>query len=90
MGKKMREATSHDVAKAFGKYQEQALTEGGITVTHYGRPRVVILSHAAYQLLLANQKPRDRKVYRAEDMPDELIETLDETIAKAPDSSGPR
>ena len=76
----MKTATSHDVAKAFGKYQDEALAEDAVTVTRYGRPSVVILSYAEYERLLAGQQPRRRRAYRAKDMPDELVEALDQVI----------
>ncbi len=79
----MKTATSHDVAKAFGKYQDEALTEDAVTVTRYGRPSVVILSYAEYERLLAGQPPRRRRAYRAGDMPDGLVAALDETIDHA-------
>jgi uncharacterized protein (DUF2126 family) len=76
----MRHATSHDVAKAFGKYQDEALAEDAVTVTRYGRPTVVILSHVEYERLLAGQPPRRRRAYRAEDMPDGLVAALDRVV----------
>jgi len=76
----MRTATSHDVAKAFGKYQDEALAEDAVTVTRYGRPTVVILSYAEYERLVAGQPARRRRAYRVEDMPDELVAALDSVI----------
>lgn len=76
----MRSATSHDVAKAFGKYQDKALTEDAVTVTRYGRPTVVILSYAEYERLLAGQAPRRREARRAADMPNDLLADLDQVI----------
>jgi prevent-host-death family protein len=75
----MKTATSHDVAKAFGKYQDEALVEDAVAVTRYGRPTVVILSYAEYQRLVASQ-PRHREARRAEDMPDDLLAELDQVI----------
>ena len=76
----MRHATSHDVAKAFGKYQDEALAEEAVTVTRYGRPTVVILSYAEYERLLAGQPARRREARQAADMPDELVADLDRVI----------
>jgi prevent-host-death family protein len=76
----MKTATSHDVAKAFGKYQDEALAEDAVTVTRYGRPTVVIVSYAEYERLLAGQPARRREARRAEDMPDELVAELDRVI----------
>jgi prevent-host-death family protein len=77
----MRTATSHEVAKAFGKFQDEALAEDAIAVTRYGRPTVVILSYAEYERLIAGQQPRRRRAFRAEDMPDEIVAALDQVIA---------
>ena len=77
----MLKATSHDVAKAFGKYQDEALSRDAVTVTRYGRPTVVIISYDEYERLLAGQQPRRRQAYRAQDMPDELVADLDQAIA---------
>lgn len=75
----MRMASSQDVAKAFGKYQDEVLAEEAITVTRYGRPTVVIMSFVEYEKL-ASSVQRRRVARRAEDMPDELLAKLDEVI----------
>lgn len=74
-------ARSQDVAKAFGKYQDQALAADAVTVTRYGRPTVVILSYAEYERLLAGSDRR-REARHAADMPDDMVAALDEVIAK--------
>lgn len=76
----MKTATSHDVAKAFGKYQDEALVEQAVAVTRYGRPTVVILSYAEYERLLAAQPARRREVRRAADMPDDLVADLEQVL----------
>jgi prevent-host-death family protein len=78
----MKTARSQDVAKAFGKYQDQALAAEAVTVTRYGRPTVVILSYAEYERLRAGSGRR-REVRRAPDMPDDLVAALDDVITGA-------
>jgi prevent-host-death family protein len=73
-------ATSHDVAKAFGKYQDEALAKEAVAVTRYGRPTVVIISYADYERLISGQPFRRREVFRARDMPDEHLAELDQAI----------
>lgn len=75
----MQTATSHDVAKAFGKYQDGVLSSEALTVTRYGRPTVVIMSYAEYQRLVGGQQ-RQREARRAADMPDDLLASLDGVI----------
>ena len=75
----MTTATSHDVAKAFGKYQDEALTTDVVTVTRYGRPTVVIMSYREYQRLVAGQQ-RQREARRAAEMPDDLLAALDGVV----------
>ena len=75
----MSTATSNAVAKSFGKYQDEALTEHIVTVTRYGRPTVVIMSYAEYQRLAGGQQ-RQREARRAADMPDDLLAALDGVI----------
>jgi prevent-host-death family protein len=71
-------ATSHEVAKSFGQYQDRALADQPVAVTRYGRPTVVILSYAEYLRLRgeAPERPR-REVFRAADMPDDLVEAIE-------------
>ena len=75
----MQKATSHEVAKSFGKYQDEALADDVITVTRYGRPTVVIMSYAEYQRLAGGQQ-RQREARRAADMPNDLLLALDGVI----------
>ena len=56
----MREVDSRVVSKAFGKHRDEALAEGGIIVTKYGRPAVVMVPYADYERvrhLLARKTP---------------------------------
>jgi prevent-host-death family protein len=76
----MKFATSLEVAKSFGKYQDEALAEEAIAVTRYGRPTVVIVSYVEYERLAAGQPTRRREAHRAEDMPDDLLSELDRVI----------
>lgn len=69
-----------DFIKNYGQLADQALTEP-ITITKNGRDRLVILSVEEYGRL----KRRDRKVYRAEDIPDDLLAAI--AAAKAPEEA---
>ena len=74
---------SHDVAKAFGRYQDEALSERPVTVTRYGRPSVVILSFSEYERLRSGETSRPRReVMRASEIPDELLHAIE--TAEAP------
>ena len=75
----MKFVSSHDVAKAFGRFQDEALSDQPIAVTRYGRPTVVILSYADYERLRAGgdeRRPR-REVLRAGELPDDLLLALE-------------
>lgn len=79
----MRFVSSHDVSKAFGRYQDEALGEEPIAVTRYGRPTVVILSYAEYERLSRGKptpSPR-REVFRAGAIPDDLVAELESVSA---------
>ena len=69
-----------DFIKNYGQLADQALTEP-ITITKNGRDRLVILSVEEYGRL----KRRDRKVYRAEDIPGDLLAAI--AAAKAPEEA---
>lgn len=80
----MRYVTSHDVAKAFGRFQDEALADQPITVTRYGRPSVVILSYVEYERLRHGEVvPPRREVYRAGALPDDLVEALERAAPPA-------
>lgn len=73
----MRYATSQEVAKGFGRHQDEALAESPVTVTRYGRPTVVILSYAEYERLSGRRAPRpEREVFRVGEMPDDLLDAI--------------
>ncbi|HEX4301188.1 MAG TPA: type II toxin-antitoxin system Phd/YefM family antitoxin [Rhizomicrobium sp.] len=64
-------ATAGELVRQFSHYSDLALAEP-VIVTKNGRPRNVLISVEEYERL----KLRDRRVYRAEDSPPELIEDL--------------
>lgn len=57
--------------KNFGQLADQALTEP-VTITKHGRDRLVMLSVEEYERL----KRRDRQVYRAGEVPADLVEAI--------------
>ena len=72
--------TTAELIKNFGQLADQALTEP-VTITKHGRDRLVMLSVEEYQRL----KRRDRQVYRAEQIPQEIAEAIAAT-EPGPDS----
>ena len=66
--------TGAELQKRFGRYRDLALREP-VTVTHHGRESLVMLSADEYKRLKAFD---DRKAYHAWELPDDLIEALDE------------
>lgn len=72
--------TAAEVSKSFGQFADKALVEP-ITITKYGRDHLVLLSAEEY----ARLKRRDRQVYRAGDVPDEILAGLE--AAEAPPES---
>jgi prevent-host-death family protein len=75
MEAKMLEETIHVTAsefqKSFGAISDKAL-KGPVTITKQGRDHLVVLAADEYKRL----KRRDRKVYAAGELPDELLESL--------------
>lgn len=63
----MRISTA-DFIKNFGVLADQALSEP-VRITKHGRDRLVMVSAAEYDRL----KRRDRQVFRAEELPDEVL-----------------
>ncbi len=63
--------SSADIARNFAAYREKAETEP-VTVLHYNKPSVVILSAAEYERL----KRRDKQVLVIEDMPEWIAERI--------------
>ena len=66
--------TAAEVGKNFGQFADRALVEP-VTITKYGREHLVLLSADEY----ARLKRRDRQVYRAADIPDELLAAIEAT-----------
>ena len=64
--------TAAEVGKNFGQFADKALVEP-VTITKYGREHLVLLSADEY----ARLKRRDRQVYRAADIPDELLAAIE-------------
>jgi len=63
--------TASEFQKSFGAISDKALREP-VTITKQGRDHLVVLSADEYKRL----KRRDRKVYTAGELPDELFEAL--------------
>jgi len=57
--------------KNYGQLADRALTEP-VTITKNGRERLVLISAEEYERL----SRRDRRVYRAHEAPDELIDAI--------------
>lgn len=79
VGAHMVEVSSADVQRNFGTYREMA--EGtkaepeAVTVLHYNKPSVVIVSAAEY----ARLKRRDKQVLLTEDLPEWLAQQVAES-----------
>lgn len=67
-------ATAAEVGKNFGQFADKALTEP-VVVTKHGRDHLVIMSVDQYARLMA----RERRVYRAHEVPDEVLAALEAT-----------
>ena len=67
----MPQVSSAEVQRNFGAYREIAEAEP-VTVLHYNKPAVVIMSAAEY----ARLKRRDKQVMLTEDLPEWLIERI--------------
>lgn len=67
----MIRVSSTDFGKEVGRYQDAALSQP-VIVTRNGRDRTVMISAEEYWRL----KRRDRQVYRAGELPDDLFETI--------------
>ena len=65
-------ATAAEVGKNFGQFADKALVEA-VTITKYGRDHLVLLSADEY----ARLKRRDRQVYRAHDVPDDVLAAIE-------------
>jgi prevent-host-death family protein len=60
-----------EFGKEVGRYQDLALNQT-VIVTRNGRDRTVLISAEEYQRL----KRRDRQVYAAGELPDEIVEAI--------------
>jgi prevent-host-death family protein len=63
-----------EVAKNFGQFADRALTEP-VTITKYGREHLVLLSASEY----ARLKRRDRHVFRAHEVPSDILAAIEAT-----------
>ena len=61
-----------EIGKNFGQFADKALVEP-VLITKYGREHLVLLSAGEY----ARLKRRDRQVYRAAEVPDDLLAALE-------------
>jgi prevent-host-death family protein len=66
--------SSAEVSKNFGQYADKALVSP-VTITKHGREHLVLLSADEY----ARLKRRDRQVYRAKDVPDDILRAIEVT-----------
>ncbi len=67
----MMRVTSTEFGKEVGRYQDAALSQP-VIVTRNGRDRTVMISAEEYWRL----KRRDRRVHRAGELPDDLVEAV--------------
>jgi prevent-host-death family protein len=67
----MLEVPASEAQREFGFYERKALTQP-VAVTHDGEPRIVMISIEEYRRL----KRRDRRVFRTEDAPDEIVAAI--------------
>lgn len=70
MGDSIR-VSATEFSKEVGRYQDLALNQA-VIVTRNGRDRTVMISAEEYQRL----KRRDRQVYAAGELPDDLVEAI--------------
>jgi PHD/YefM family antitoxin component YafN of YafNO toxin-antitoxin module len=70
----MIRVSSTEFGKEVGRYQDVALTEP-VIVTRNGRDRTVVIAAEEYWRL----KRRDRKVYAAGELPDDILEAVANT-----------
>ncbi|MDG4560690.1 MAG: type II toxin-antitoxin system Phd/YefM family antitoxin [Candidatus Competibacter sp.] len=77
--------SSAEFIKNYGQLADKALTEP-VTITRNGHDRLVLLSVDEYNRL----KRRDRQVYRAGDVPDDVLTALEATEAPAESEAAER
>ena len=73
----MERVTSVDVSKRFGFYGEVAQREP-VVITNHGRDSLVLISASEYDRLKSMDT---RQAFRTADMPDDLAEALERTVA---------
>lgn len=66
-------ATAAEVGKNFGQFADKALVEP-VTITKYGRDHLVLVSADEY----ARLKRRDRQVYRAHEVPADILAAIEQ------------
>lgn len=76
----MAKVSTSDFLRQFGKMADGALKDP-VTITKNGRDRFVLMPAEEYHRLVQ----RDRKVYRAADIPSDLLEAI--ARAKAPEEA---
>lgn len=64
-----------EFSRNFGRYKDEAIARRVVEVSSNGRPIGAFLSQAEYEDYLALKK-RATKVYKIDDIPDELIEQI--------------
>lgn len=74
----MTRITATEFQKSFGEMSDKALQEP-VAITKQGRDHLVLLSAAEYARLMR----RDRKVYKAGELPEEFRQALRKSIEEA-------
>jgi len=69
--------TTSDLSRKSGDIIAEAM-RGPVTITQRNKPRLVVMSVGDYETLRRNGDPR--RVYRVEDMPDELFEEFKSAV----------
>ena len=82
---KAAKVSSAEVSKNFGQYADRTLV-APVTITKHGREHLVLLSAEEY----ARLKRRDRQVYRAKDVPDDILGAIEATEPPAESEAAER
>lgn len=69
--------TTSDLSRKSGDIIAEAM-RGPVTITQRNKPRLVMMSVGDYETLRRNADPR--RVYRVEDMPDDLFEEFKSAV----------
>lgn len=80
-----KRVTAAEVGKNFGQFADKALVEP-VTITKYGREHLVLLSAVEYARLVS----RDRRAYRAHEVPDDVLGALEKSEAPAESKAAQR